>query len=87
MAYCFHCDRVRLRLRAIPEQPGRWGNFLASVVAACWAAMRISSCIRVSEGCCAIAWPAVIASTATVAAHITTSLSFVALMVILCKRD
>jgi len=38
MFNCFQCDLVRLRLSAIPNAPGRWGKFLACVIAAFWAA-------------------------------------------------
>jgi hypothetical protein len=38
MSYCFTCDLLRLRLACIPNLPGRWGKFLACVVAASWAA-------------------------------------------------
>jgi hypothetical protein len=38
MPYRFQRDLIRLRLRGIPDSAGRWGKFLASVMAAFWAA-------------------------------------------------
>jgi hypothetical protein len=38
MIRCFQCDVLRLRVRSIPDSPGRWGKFLSCVIAAFWAA-------------------------------------------------
>jgi hypothetical protein len=38
MVNCCRCNRIRLRLRHIPDHPGQWGRLLAGVIAAFWAA-------------------------------------------------